>query len=259
MGVEETPGGDPIHRYSGVPIESEPELSTGDGGLMDALDSHLDTCFPGVPRQVFHELISPTIHLDIHIVPPNEKIDAFTCVTTGMAERPMSFPPGARGLYGGGRYAELVTLLPSDWPLFDDFDPEKSMAFDEAKESFFWPLHGLKWLPRFAHEHGAWFWDGHTIPNGDPAEPIEDTNFIGLMLVDASIAANLPEQFSRFTAGDRDVQLLLVMPLTEGEMDFKLQKGANELLDRLIEADVGVVIDAKRKSAIQKRSRWWPF
>ena len=43
----------------------------------------------GEVENVFHELVSPDIHVDICIVPPSEKRDYYTLVTMGMGAHRM--------------------------------------------------------------------------------------------------------------------------------------------------------------------------
>lgn len=61
----------------------------------------------------------------------------------GGDEAPMNAPEGAEEW----RYAELLCVLPADWP-----------------------VRRLKSLARLPHEHDTWPGPGHTIPHGDPAE-----------------------------------------------------------------------------------------
>jgi hypothetical protein len=252
---ERSESGQPIYRYE-EPIDQTPELSHGDEELIAGLEAHLHEWFGDYDGHVFHEIISPTVHLDVHLVPPNDKLDAWLCVTSGMAERPMSPPPDAIAAGGNDcRWAELVTLLPPDWPLFEKDD------LTDADDAEFWPIGWMKFLARFPHEHAAWLWHGHTIPNGDPPEPFAGSRLVGSMLL-----AGIPglDGFESFTAGDREVQLLLCLPLTAAEMSYKLRVGGDELLDRLSKADVPPWVVPDRPDAVahgegQPRNKWWPF
>ena len=52
---------------------------------MEAVEGHIQQYF-GKVENVFHELVSPDIHVDICMVPPTEERDYCTLVTMGMAE-----------------------------------------------------------------------------------------------------------------------------------------------------------------------------
>ena len=60
----------------------------GDGGRRG---SHFEQYF-GKVENVFHELVSPDIHVDICIVPPTEERDYYTLVTMGMGAHRMNVP-----------------------------------------------------------------------------------------------------------------------------------------------------------------------
>ncbi len=108
----------------------------------------------------------------------------------------------------------------------------------------------MKFLARFPHEYGAWFWAGHTIPNGDPPEPFPGTRFVGSML---HYPVLLPESFWKFRAGDRTVHVMAVWPLHAEEMAWKLRRGAASLLERLERYQVTEMVDPGRPNAARKR------
>ena len=58
-------GGSRIFRHESGP--EEVRISGGDAPLIEAIDAHLARCFAGAERWVFHEIVSPTVHLDVHV------------------------------------------------------------------------------------------------------------------------------------------------------------------------------------------------
>ena len=73
----------------------------------------------GPIASVFHEILSDTVHLDVHIVPPNAHSPHLRLVTSGMSDLPMTLPDGVEA----PRYMELMLSLPGDWPVDQrDFD-----------------------------------------------------------------------------------------------------------------------------------------
>jgi hypothetical protein len=84
---------------------------------------------------VFHELVSPTIHLDVHVVPPTDEFDFYRLVTSGMAEVPMTVPDG----FPHPPYAEVTIALPRHWKMHTE-------AFGD--ERVHWPVRLLKDLGR---------------------------------------------------------------------------------------------------------------
>src|SRR5690606_26489344 len=174
--------------------------------------------------KVFHEIVSPTVHLDVHMIPPNDLVNGWTCMTSGMAELPMSPPPKALQEIGECRYLELVTILPPNWPM-----AAQGEVVAGPPDEHFWPISWMKMLARFPHDFGAWLWAGHTIPNGDPPERFPGTGFVGCML---HYPALLPETFWKLQAGDRTVHVMAIWPLYEREMSHKLRCGAESLFSR---------------------------
>ena len=58
---------------------------------MEAVERHIQQYF-GKSENVFHELVSPDIHVDICVVPPSTERDYYTLVTMGMGAHRMNVP-----------------------------------------------------------------------------------------------------------------------------------------------------------------------
>jgi hypothetical protein len=235
---EVSPGGSEIFRHEARERELEP--TGGDPELIEAVQSHVETCF-GSESSVFHEIVSDLVHVDVHVVPPFGDREWATLVTSGMAERPMTVPEGLED----HTHAELVLAVPPSWPLEHE-------AFSD--ERVYWPIRLLKQLARLPHEYDTFLHHGHTIPNGDPPEPYAD----GTALCGALICPPIltPEAFDRLELADgRVVHFYGVFPLHRNEMEFKLQKGADALWERFAEAGVTELLDLGRESVIGRRRR----
>lgn len=222
--------GSPVYRYGG-PTGDE-SVSGGDEELISAVTAHVERHL-GPIETVFHELVSTTVHVDIHVVAPTDERPFYTLVTTGMAERPMTVPAEVEGDW---RYAELMVTLPPDWPLSQR---------DFGDEANYWPVRLLKFLARFPHLYETWLAYGHSLPNGDPPEPFADgVGFCGAVLLPPVTA---PDGFDTVEVSpDRTVRLWSVVPLYEEEMDLKLERGVDELLDLFDAVGVSDLIDPDR-------------
>ena len=84
---------------------------------MSAIEQHIKNTF-GEFENVFHELVSPDIHVDICMVPPSEERDYYTLVTMGMGAHQMNVPEELAE-YKLER-AELAIALPKDWKLDEE-------------------------------------------------------------------------------------------------------------------------------------------
>lgn len=237
---EQSGSGSPIYRHSAgnrewqAPLE-RPETSEELEGMLAAL--------VGPPETVFHEIVSDLVHLDVHCVPPTEERPWWTLFTTGMSDLPMSTPPGAEAF----QYAELMVKLPADWRM----EAIKANTPPADLEQWYWPIRWLKQLARLPHEYGTWLGPGHTIPNGDPARPFAPgTKLSGFLLLLPDVADDaLPIQLS----DGRAVNLYVLHALHSQEMQLKLDKGAEALLDALDRANVKEVLDPSRPSAARRK------
>ncbi|HEX2078893.1 MAG TPA: suppressor of fused domain protein [Longimicrobium sp.] len=232
--------GAPIYRYE-APSDEE-TISGGDGDLIQAVSDHVERHL-GPVTQVFHEIVSPTVHVDVHWVAPSRRRPWHILATSGMAERPMNVPEEL----AEWAFAELVVALPASWPIGME-------AFQD--EANYWPIRWLKILARFPHEYNTWLGHGHTMPNGDPPEPFApSTRLCGMML---AYPAQYPEGFDTLVVSPgKTLHFWSLLPLYAEEMDLKLREGADALLERMDRAGVMEVVDQARPNVALRRRRWF--
>jgi Suppressor of fused protein (SUFU) len=228
MTTEMTPGGSRIVRHS-RDIEASREMSHGDRDLLLAMERHLDHSFGSGERRVFHELFSPTVHVDVHVIPPSAAFPLVRLVTCGMAERPMTVPSE----FSYSPYAELTIALPPDWPI-------RKMT---RKRRAGWPLQVLQELARFPHQHSTYLWDAHTIPWGEPFAT--GTRLSNLIVLPPEQA---PDGFDTFECRGNTVNILGLIALHDDELESCLNEGVDALCERLEAAGVTDVVDPRRES-----------
>ena len=228
--------GNPIYKYEAQDRDIEPV--EGDPNVIDYIDAHLERFFNDEDVTVFHEIISDKVHIDIYMIKANDERDYNILMTSGMSSLPMNVPEGLESL----GYLEIVALLPKDWPLTQE-------AFEN--EDHYWPIRQLKTLARFPHLYGTWVGEGHTIANGNPPERMSpNCAFEGVILLPGF---TLPEEFTFIDTGDKVVSVLSMLPLYAEEMDYKLKKGSDALLNQLDKYNIGEIIDVNRKNTCKKR------
>lgn len=227
--------GAPIFRYTDG--EKEWEAPHGEECL-EAISAHIER-HVGPVEMVFHEILSDTVHIDVHQVAPTPERPFHTLVTSGMSDLPMAVPEGS----GVPRHLELMVTLPADWQLSQE-------AFQD--ERWYWPVRLLKFLARFPHKYDTWLGWGHTIPNGDPATPYADNTGLCGAIVLPSV--NVPGEFHELgiDAG-KTIHFMSLVPLYEDEMNFKLRKGSDELLERFDRNRISDIIAIDRKNVCKKR------
>jgi hypothetical protein len=215
MGGEEvSPGGSRVLRHvAEAPASSEVAYADD-----ERLTAHLDRVLGG-ERMVWHEIVSQRIHLDVHAYAPTEERPFHVLVTSGMSALPMSVPEGVEYL----RFAELCILLPPDWPMTKE-------AFQN--EAAYWPVRLLKSLGRLPHDYATWLGYGHSIPNGHPAEPYAPgVAYSGALLIPPFFLGVECTPVPGAGPDDEPIHLWQVLPVTDTEMELKLELGIEGFLD----------------------------
>jgi len=221
----------------------DPNLSPGDPELIDDVTRHLETHLGSV-GMVFHEIVSPYAHIDVHHFPPTPTRSFHVLATTGMSERPMTVPDGVPDDW---RFAELLVNLPADWQL-------SQAAFED--ERFYWPVRNLKMLARLPHMYATWLSYAHTVPNGDPPEPYaSNTKLCGMILIPPLSLTGEIHRLER--RGGQVIRFWNLLPLYAGEMELKLKKGEDELFKLLDQAEISDIVDVDRQNVAARK--WWPF
>ena len=211
---------------------SEPEVYSEDE--MSAIEQHIKNTF-GEFENVFHELVSPDIHVDICVVPPSERRNYYTLVTMGMGAHRMNVPKELAE-YNLER-AELAIALPPDWKLDKDSMQE---------ERWYWPIGLLKVLARLPISNDTWLGFGHTMDKQSPFA--EDTKLTAAILTGPQGVEEGGEIC--ILPGGEEVNFYQVIPLYREEMEYKLEHDADALLERL--AAVSFVVCPDRPSCLEE-------
>ena len=208
----------------------EPEVYTQEE--MSAVEQHIQKTF-GEFENIFHELASPDIHVDICVIPPSEERDYYTLVTMGMGAHRMDVPEELAE-YKLER-AELAIALPPDWKL-----DEESLK----DERWYWPVGLLKVLARLPIASNTWLGWGHTMDKQTPFA--ENTELCAALLTEPQ---KIEEGGHRCVLpGGEEVNFYQVIPLYRDELEYKLEHDANALLDKL--EGVSFVLNPARPSLL---------
>ncbi|MBS1563470.1 MAG: suppressor of fused domain protein [Bacteroidetes bacterium] len=241
MSTEETSlSGDPVYRYE----EADRKQFTaahGDADNIEDITDHIEA-FIGPVEMVFHEIVSDLVHIDVHWVKASENFPVNVLVTSGMSDMPMNIPEGL----DVPAYMELCVLLPKEWPM------DQASWKDEKN---YWPIRWLKHMARFPHQYDTWLGYGHTLPNGEHADPYAENTKLGCMILLPSIS--LPEGFRTLrVSADKSICFYCLYPLYREEMEFKLAAGSHELLNKFAKNQIGDIIDINRKNTCV-RKKWF--
>jgi len=225
---DDDPDGEvPEDEENGVPeVYTEEEL--------EAIEAHIQQYF-GKFENVFHELSSPDIHVDICVVPPSGDRDYYTLVTMGMGAHRMNVPEELAE-YKLER-AELAIALPGNWKLKHE---------DLKNERWYWPIRLLKALARLPIASDTWLGFGHTMDNEE--DFAKDTKLCAAILTgpqdteDGSEVCILPS--------GEEVNFYQVIPLYRDELEYKLAHDADALLDKM--NGISFVVEPDRQDAITR-------
>ena len=196
----------------------------------NAVEAHMERYF-GHCDNVFHEILSPDIHVDIYIMKPTPERNYYVLSTFGMGAHRMNVPEELADQKL--ERAEIIVTLPPDWKV------------TESGEEWYWPIRWLKILARLPINEDGWLGWGHTVANPDDAPFAENTKLCGLVLTqpqgfdEDAVCCPLP--------GGDEVNFYHMIPLTFEEMQFKLAHDAQTLLERFTPEQLAVV-DIHRES-----------
>lgn len=208
---------------------------------MESFQNAAEEAFGGAPF-IFHEKVSPDIHIDILLIAPNERCPFYTACTMGVGAHRMNVPPTElrealqkehpelRSLmFPGWERTELLMYLPADW------EPAwmKEGASEEEIRRSYWPLATLKDAARYMVQTDKWYAFSQTFSYGEPFHPGSDD-------IAMAFASPLPDcRTPGFTlkAGDKDVSVLQLIPLTASEYEAIKAADSYEWLRNHLPAD----------------------
>ncbi len=206
------------------------------GRDLAAIGAHIERHW-GPVHEVFHEIESDYVHIDVHVVRATPERPYHVLVTSGMSDRPMKVPEGAEEC----GYAELLLALPQNWPV-------DHASFDDERN--YWPVRQLKRTARFPHLYESWLWVGHTVTNGDPPEPFaSNVGFCGGLLSSPVLCHK--DAWCLAISPEKQIQFLSLIPVYLEELLFAWKVGADALIKRLNEIGVTELVVKDRRNVCE--------
>ena len=161
----------------------------------------------GESDTVLHELLPLIPHVDVYRFPPNGNRDFFTFVTSGMSDLPMNSPPDVGADF---RRAELIF-----------YSTENRDDYPEL----------LRRMAHFVHDNNTWLHWGHTMPNGQPPEPLFDTDNLDTLFFMPTMVDPDATLGDELRIDSESVNLVWCVPITTAECQLKLDDGTEALYD----------------------------
>lgn len=203
---------------------------------LDLYEKYIEEQF-GDYNEVFHEIVSPDIHLDIIIIPPTASNNYYKLITMGMGAYKMNVPKEFKQ-YELER-AELVLYLPPTWNIKSN------------REEDYWPIRQLKVLARLPIQYDTWLGYGHTVSSDqENSFYASNTKFCSMMLLNALNKDYDQLDFKMETKGK--INFYQLFPLYKEELDLKQNSDANTLLDLFDDEDIVPIVNIDRKNYAAK-------
>ncbi|MBQ1739917.1 MAG: suppressor of fused domain protein, partial [Clostridiales bacterium] len=115
---------------------------------LEEVDAYIAKAF-GKFDNVFHEIVSPDIHLDVCFVPPTDDEPFYKLVTMGAGAYEMKIPEKWKEWHI--ERAEYVIYVPKDWNI------------NSSDMNDYWPIKVLKDTARLPIWCDTWLSFGHTL------------------------------------------------------------------------------------------------
>jgi hypothetical protein len=222
---KKAPDGTNIVRHG--TIETQLGVTKGTEGFAQAREAIYERLF-GKPLNVFRELPPLIPHIDVYTFKRIQgDREIYSLVTSGMSDLEMTLPRGADK--DAPRRVELIFYC------------------GEPREEY---ISVLRWVAHFPHDTKSWLGHGHTIPNGNPPEPLWGSKTLDTLFFLPPIVKKDQTLPSELILGGEPVHFLWLVPLTTAECDFKLANGFEAMLSLFQQNRHPHVFDSERKSYV---------
>lgn len=200
---------------------------------VDPVVAHMVKHFGKVQPLAMREILPTEPSVAIHAIRTAEKLVLFT---NGMSSLPQTVPPDQID-QTAFRYAELLMLLPPDWPT-----GPKEMESPEQ----FWPYEWMRRIALFPHQQETWLTGpSFVFANNDPPQPLAPHLKMTCML------GVISSRWGKFHHPDgRDIVFFTLFPLHTEEYDLSLRDGVDALMNRFLQSQIPLVVDPLRSSVL---------
>ena len=201
---------------------------------LNEVDEYISKAF-GNFENVFHEIISPDIHLDVCFIPPTNEEPFFKLVTMGAGAYEMDIPDKWKE-YRLER-AEYVIYVPKEWNL------------NSPEIADYWPIKVLKDVARLPILCDTWLSFGHTTQDDEEGFPYAPNTKFNSVVLD--FCENHQGEVKLETSSGKTINFYQIIPLYPEELEFKMNNDAETLIDLFDKKNIEYkIVDINRRSAL---------
>lgn len=201
---------------------------------LNEVDEYISKAF-GNFENVFHEIISPDIHLDVCFIPPTNEEPFFKLVTMGAGAYEMDIPDKWKE-YRLER-AEYVIYVPKEWNL------------NSPEIADYWPIKVLKDVARLPILCDTWLSFGHTTQADEEGSPYAPNTKFNSVVLD--FCENHQGEVKLETSSGKTINFYQIIPLYPEELEFKMNNDAETLIDLFDKKNIEYkIVDINRRSAL---------
>lgn len=199
------------------------------------LDEYICETF-GNYANVFHELLSPDVHLDICVIDPTEEEPFYKLVTMGAGAYTMGVPEKYREYCSPN--AEYVIFVPKDWDI------------NNSDINWYWPLKLLKDTARLPIWCDTWLGYGHTTQADEAGATYAPSTKFNSIVLNFPVTKNEDAGPLKMSSG-KTIFCYQIIPLYPEELKFKMDNGADALFDKFQEKGIdATVVNNDRPSSL---------
>ncbi len=192
---------------------------------LEIRERHYEEFFGPITEPVVHSIDSKVPHIDIYQFAPHGERDFWTLITGGMSDEPQFLPDSVPEYVTGRTEIMMYVRQPEGW-MFNVLKGLAGMPFDDLTFLHWW----------------------HSVPNGKPmtVQPSGLTNFLFLP------PYHEDDGFDELKIGDTKIHILWLVPITDAELKYKLDHGAEALLEVFDDRGLDIVVDEDRQSLVER-------
>jgi hypothetical protein len=203
---------------------------------LNEYEEHVTKHF-GEFKEVFHEMVSPDVHLDVIIIEPTEDEPYYKLITEGAGAYRQNAPK--EYVDSKGHYAEYMIFLPADWNIKSN------------EMSYYWPIGELKKIARLPIDCNTWLGAGHTIHSNADMEQIDESTKLNSFMLLCGLDKDAKQCELRLKSG-KLINFYLLMPLYQEELDYKLNNGYEAFMNLVPDEDLPPIVNPNRANYVKK-------